>query len=89
MNSTLIDHLFSRRFNAAAGIISTIEDNYLTTADAMKAEHTVVDSQFINKLFAHIIGLAPEQREIGHAFEIDPLNAKPLAQRDNLSTIDT
>jgi hypothetical protein len=33
--------------NAAAGIISTVDDNYLTTADAIEAEHTVVDSQFI------------------------------------------
>jgi len=37
----LIDHPFSRRIHAAAGIIiSTVEDYYLTTADAMEAEHT-------------------------------------------------
>jgi len=41
MNSMLIDHPFSRRIHAAAGIIiSTVEDYYLTTADAMEAEHT-------------------------------------------------
>jgi beta-lysine 5,6-aminomutase alpha subunit len=36
MKRTLIDQLFSRRINAAAGIIiNTGEDNYLTTADAL------------------------------------------------------
>jgi beta-lysine 5,6-aminomutase alpha subunit len=75
MKSTLIDHPFARRINTAAGIISTVEDNYLTTADAIEAEHTVVASQFINKRFAQIIDLPPEQMGIGHAFEIDPLNA--------------
>ncbi len=55
MKRTLIDQLFSRRINAAAGIIiNTGEDNYLTTADALEAEHTVIASQFINERFAQI-----------------------------------
>jgi beta-lysine 5,6-aminomutase alpha subunit len=73
MRRTLIDQLFSRRINAAAGIIiNTGEDNYLTTDDALEAEHTVVASQFINERFAQIAGLPPEQMGLGHAFEIDP-----------------
>ncbi len=70
---TLIDQLFSRRINAAAGIIiNTGEDNYLTTADALEAEHSVVASQFINERFAQVAGIPPEQMGLGHAFEIDP-----------------
>jgi beta-lysine 5,6-aminomutase alpha subunit len=73
MKRTLIDQLFSRRINAAAGIIiNTGEDNYLTTADALESEHTVVASQFINERFAQIAGIPPEQMGLGHAFEIDP-----------------
>src|SRR5207237_8215069 len=73
MKRTLVDQLFSRRINAAAGIIiNTGEDNYLTTADAIEAEHTVVASQFINERFAQIAGIPPEQMGLGHAFEIDP-----------------
>ncbi len=73
MKRTLIDQLFSRRINAAAGIIiNTGEDNYLTTTDALEAEHTVVASQFINERFAQIAGIPPEQMGLGHAFEIDP-----------------
>ena len=73
MRRTLIDQLFSRRINAAAGIIiNTGEDNYLTTDDALEAEHTVVASQFINERFAQIAGILPEQMGLGHAFEIDP-----------------
>ena len=73
MRRTLIDQLFSRRINAAAGIIiNTGEDNYLTTADALEAEHTVVASQFINERFAQIAGIPPAQMGLGHAFEIDP-----------------
>ncbi len=70
---TLIDQLFSRRINAVAGIIiNTGEDNYLTTADALEAEHSVVASQFINERFAQVAGIPPEQMGLGHAFEIDP-----------------
>ncbi len=73
MKRTLIDQLFSRRINAAAGIIiNTGEDNYLTTTDALEAEHTVIASQFINERFAQIAGLPPEQIGLGHAFEINP-----------------
>lgn len=73
MRRTLVDQLFSRRINAAAGIIiNTGEDNYLTTADALEAEHTVVASQFINERFALIAGLPPTQIGLGHAFEINP-----------------
>jgi beta-lysine 5,6-aminomutase alpha subunit len=73
MKRTLVDQLFSRRINAAAGIIiNTGEDNYLTTADALEAEHTVVASQFINERFAQVAGIPPEQMGLGHAFEIDP-----------------
>ncbi len=72
MRRTLIDQLFSRRINAAAGIIiNTGEDNYLTTDDALEAEHTVVASQFINERFAQIAGIPPQQMGLGHAFEID------------------
>ncbi len=73
MKRTLVDQLFSRRINAAASIIiNTGEDNYLTTDDALEAEHTVVASQFINERFAQIAGIPPEQMGLGHAFEIDP-----------------
>ena len=73
MRRTLIDQLFSRRINAAAGIIiNTGEDNYLTTDDALAAEHTVVASQLINERFAQVAGIPPRQMGLGHAFEIDP-----------------
>jgi beta-lysine 5,6-aminomutase alpha subunit len=79
MKRTLIDQLFSRRINAAAGIIiNTGEDNYLTTADALEAEYTVVASQFINERFAQIAGIPPEQMGLGHAFEIDPATPNHL-----------
>lgn len=79
MRRTLIDQLFSRRINAAAGIIiNTGEDNYLTTTDALEAEHTVVASQFINERFAQIAGLPPEQMGLGHAFEINPATPNHL-----------
>ena len=40
---TFIDQRFSRQVHARAGIIiNTGEDNYLTTADAVDAAHTVV-----------------------------------------------
>ncbi len=79
MKRTLVDQLFSRRINAAAGIIiNTGEDNYLTTDDAIEAEHTVVASQFINERFAQIAGIPPEQMGLGHAFEIDPATPNHL-----------
>ncbi|MBL8394749.1 MAG: lysine 5,6-aminomutase subunit alpha [Candidatus Accumulibacter sp.] len=73
MQRTFIDQFFSRMVNAYAGIIiNTGEDNYLTTADACEAAHTVLASQLINEQFACLSGLAPEQMGLGHAFEIDP-----------------
>ncbi len=73
MKRTFIDQFFSRTINAFAGIIiNTGEDNYLTTADAVQAAHTVLASQLINEQFAVLSGLQPWQMGLGHAFEIDP-----------------
>ena len=73
MKRTFIDQFFSRMVNAYAGIIiNTGEDNYLTTADAFDAAHTVLASQLINEQFAYISGLKPDQMGLGHAFEINP-----------------
>ena len=73
MKRTFIDQFFSRMINAFAGIIiNTGEDNYLTTADAYEAAHTVLASQLINEQFAYLSGLKPEQMGLGHAFEIHP-----------------
>src|SRR5437660_11007338 len=69
---TLCDQYFSRRIISRAGIIiNTGEDNYLTTADAVEAAHTVLASQFINESFALLAGLPEEQMGLGHAFAID------------------
>jgi beta-lysine 5,6-aminomutase alpha subunit len=76
MQRTFVDQYLSRLINARAGIvINTGEDNYLTTADAFEAGHTVVSSDFINEAFALRANLEPWQIGLGHAFEIDP--AKP------------
>ncbi len=73
MQRTFIDQFFSRMINGYAGIIiNTGEDNYLTTADAVDAAHTVLASQMINEQFAYLSGLVPEQMGLGHAFEINP-----------------
>ena len=73
MKRTIIDQYFSRMINAYAGvIINTGEDNYLTTADAFEAAHTVLASQFINEQFALLAGLKEEQMGLGHAFEMNP-----------------
>jgi beta-lysine 5,6-aminomutase alpha subunit len=73
MQRTFIDQFFSRMVNAYAGIIiNTGEDNYLTTADAYEAAHTVLASQLINEQFAYLSGLKPQQMGLGHAFEIHP-----------------
>ncbi|HEY8481984.1 MAG TPA: lysine 5,6-aminomutase subunit alpha [Spirillospora sp.] len=70
---TFIDQRFSRQIHARAGIvINTGEDNYLTTADAVDAAHTVTVSQLLNERFAHEAGLADHQIGLGHAFEINP-----------------
>jgi beta-lysine 5,6-aminomutase alpha subunit len=69
---TLLDQYVSRRVIARANVtINTGEDNYLTTADAIEAAHTVVTSQFINEAFGHRAGLRDSQMGLGHAFEID------------------
>ena len=73
MQRTFIDQHFSRMIHSLAGIvINTGEDNYLTTADAVSAAHTVLASQFLNERAALSAGLPPEQMGLGHAFEIDP-----------------
>ena len=70
---TFIDQRFSRQIHARAGIvINTGEDNYLTTADAVDAAHTVVVSQLLNERFAKEAGLEEWQLGLGHAFEINP-----------------
>ena len=73
MQRTFVDQHFSRMVHSLAGIIiNTGEDNYLTTADAIEAAHTVLASQFLNERAALAAGLPPEQMGLGHAFEIDP-----------------
>ncbi|WP_396453842.1 lysine 5,6-aminomutase subunit alpha [Actinomadura sp.] len=70
---TFIDQRFSRQIHARAGIvINTGEDNYLTTADAVDAAHTVIVSQLLNERFGHEAGLTDAQLGLGHAFEINP-----------------
>jgi len=70
---TFVDQRFSRQIHARAGIIiNTGEDNYLTTADAVEAAHTVTVSQLLNETFAKEAGLADWQLGLGHAFEISP-----------------
>lgn len=73
MKRTIVDQYFSRMINAYAGItINTGEDNYLTTADAFDAAHTVLASEFINEQFALLAGLKEELMGLGHAFEMNP-----------------
>ncbi len=70
---TFVDQRFSRQIHARAGIIiNTGEDNYLTTADAVEAAHTVTVSQLLNEYFAKEAGLGDWQLGLGHAFEINP-----------------
>jgi beta-lysine 5,6-aminomutase alpha subunit len=70
---TFVDQRFARQIHARAGIIiNTGEDNYLTTADAVEAAHTVTVSQLLNEYFAHEAGLEDWQLGLGHAFEINP-----------------
>ncbi|HET9020924.1 MAG TPA: lysine 5,6-aminomutase subunit alpha [Ornithinibacter sp.] len=70
---TFVDQRFSRQVHARAGIIiNTGEDNYLTTADAVEAAHTVTVSQLLNEYFAKEAGLKDWQLGLGHAFEINP-----------------
>src|SRR4029434_3314568 len=70
---TFVDHGFSRQVHALAGIIiNPGEDNYLPTADAVEAAHTVTVSQLLNEYFAKEAGLQDWQLGLGHAFEINP-----------------
>ncbi len=70
---TFVDQRYSRQVHARAGIIiNTGEDNYLTTADAVEAAHTVTVSQLLNEFFAKEAGLPDAQIGLGHAFEINP-----------------
>ena len=74
MQRTLIDQYMSRIINGFTGvIINTGEDNYLTTADAVEAAHTVLASDLINEQLAFSAGLKEEQMGLGHAFEMDPM----------------
>ncbi|HNU69249.1 MAG TPA: lysine 5,6-aminomutase subunit alpha [Myxococcota bacterium] len=73
MQRTLTDQRFARLAAAAGGfIINTGEDNYLTTADAAKSEHTVLASDLINEQIALRCGLQPEQLGLGHAMQMNP-----------------
>ena len=79
MKRTFCDQYFSRRICAFAGIIiNTGEDNYITTADADEAAHTVIASQLINETFAHLAGMKDELIGFGHSFEIDPAREDTL-----------
>lgn len=73
MYRTFVDQSFSRMLNAQAQIIiNTGEDNYLTTADAVRQAHTVPVSDFINEQIAQNAGLDESLMGLGHAFEINP-----------------
>jgi beta-lysine 5,6-aminomutase alpha subunit len=73
MKRTFTDQYVSRLICARARIIiNTGEDNYLTTADAVRAAHTVLSSLFINEAFAKRAGMADELLGLGHAYEINP-----------------
>ncbi len=81
MKRTLCDQDFSRRICALADIvINTGEDNYITTADADEAAHTVIASQFVNESFAHRAGLPDRLIGLGHSFEIDPAREDTIAR---------
>jgi beta-lysine 5,6-aminomutase alpha subunit len=68
----LIDQRISRMINGYFGVvINTGEDNYLRTADAIEAAHTVTASQFINHQLALDSGVPESQIALGDAFEID------------------
>jgi beta-lysine 5,6-aminomutase alpha subunit len=68
----LIDQRVSRMINGWFGVtINTGEDNYLRTADAIEAAHTVTASQFINHQLARDSGVPDAQIAVGDAFEID------------------
>ena len=79
MQRTFCDQYFSRSICAFAEIIiNTGEDNYITTADADEAAHTVIASQLINETFARLAGMKEELIGFGHSFEIDPAREDTL-----------
>ena len=79
MRRTFCDQYFSRRICGFAEIIiNTGEDNYITTADADEAAHTVIASQLINETFAHLAGMRDDLIGFGHSFEIDPAREDTL-----------
>ncbi len=81
MKRTLCDQHFSRSICALADVvINTGEDNYITTADADEAAHTVIASQFVNESFAHRAGLPDRLIGLGHSFEIDPAREDTIAR---------
>ena len=70
---TFVDQRFSRQIHARAGIIiNTGEDNYLTTADAVEAAHTVTVSQLLNEYFAKEAGLEDWQLGLGPRLRDQP-----------------
>ncbi len=70
---TMIDQRVSRMIAGYFGIvINTGEDNYLRTADALRAAPSVTASQFINHQLARDSGMPDELIALGDAFEIDP-----------------
>ena len=70
---TMIDQRVSRMIAGYFGIvINTGEDNYLRTADALRAAPSVTASQFINHQLARESGMPDELIALGDAFEIDP-----------------
>ena len=74
---TFVDQRFSRQVHARAGIIiNTGEDNYLTTADAVEAAHTVTVSQLLNEYFAKEAGLEDWQLGLGPRLRDRPRAAR-------------
>jgi beta-lysine 5,6-aminomutase alpha subunit len=70
---TMIDQRVSRTITGYFGIvINTGEDNYLRTAEALRAAPSVTASQFINYQLARDSGVPDELIALGDAFEIDP-----------------
>ncbi len=81
MKRTFCDQYFSRRICAFADLtIHTGEDNYITTADADEAAHTVVASQFVNLALARSAGMPDRLVGLGHSFEIDPARDDTMAR---------
>ena len=73
MQRTLVDQYFSRVIIGYCDIIfNSVEDNYLTTDDAVENAHTLLASQLINEQFAVLANVKEEQMGLGHAFEMDP-----------------